>query len=986
MLNREQKLAVNNYGSSSVIVAGPGTGKTKVISEKIKYLINCKELSEERILAITFTNKAANELSERVSFITKKSFEAKTFHSFALDLIEKYQKRISKLDKDYILIDESTQLIFFINLIQKLELFSIEIKNNLFQVALEFQKTISRLKDFGVSLENFESLDFEDEKTKVDLYLVYSEYENYKKKKNFLDFSDILIFLKDLLVNNEKIRLEISSSYDEILVDEFQDTNKIQLEIINLIVNKTKSNLTIVGDQKQSIYSFRGANFNNLLEFKKFFPNSKEFILNKNYRSSKKIIECLNKFIPEIINNNEELLVSTSKNEGELNLIECETENSQISYLLERINFILSNNPKSTIGILTRKKSEAKFISQKLKEFNIKHNSNDFENYFNSEIIYFIISVLKIIENKNEANSQFYYLLTQMNIRKETIRKITRKSSLREKSIFKVLSVDKNISDFEGENKIIESFFSRINFLIEFYSTSKNLFNLINKIIVDFKLYQNLLIENDIENISNLNKFLNFTSNYILVYKKNNLIKFLEVIFINKKMNFDDLSEVSNSNIEVLTVHSSKGKEFDFLFLPFLNKGKFPLSFKKSLFQLPFDLTKNEIFLEEKRLFFVAMSRAKFNIDFLYVKRYGQNKNNSKSSEFLEFLEFFNLDKKLYSLENFDFKTTQEDIIKKEIIFKIKNLLLENNFILAKKEIDLLEQLFSKKSRKNNLIKFSNQFNDDFQFYQKRLELNSSFKNMEFVNLDFSKHIYSVSQLKTYEQCPKKYLFQYIYKIPTIAKHYFDFGTSIHTVLEHIVDNLKENISVELEYAKSISLLHKFWISKGYESAKQEREYFEKGLNIIKDFITKEIEIKKNNPTRKIIAKEKTFNFEINGKKIYGIIDRVDSVEGEFEILDYKTSNSQETKTQLNNSIQLFVYAMATKELFGKYPKKLGLWYLLHDKISLIEFNLKNLELVKENILKLIEGIEKQKFNSIPTLFNCKFCDYSDICPDSKFN
>ena len=271
---------------------------------------------------------------------------------------------------------------------------------------------------------------------------------------------------------------------------------------------------------------------------------------------------------------------------------------------------------------------------------------------------------------------------------------------------------------------------------------------------------------------------------------------------------------------------------------------------------------------------------------------------------------------------------------------------------------------------------------DNSKYFSSTHNINNNFED---IKINPEKMIYSVSQLKTYENCPKKYLFQYIYKIPTLPKHYFDFGTSIHTVLELILPEFDKNISKEILFKKAIKLLHSNWISKAYVDSKQEKEYFKKGIDSIKDFIEKEFELRLKK--RKIIALEKKFLIEINGKKITGFIDRIDKCENDFEILDYKTSNSIESQSQLKENLQLYVYAVALKKMeeFKVLPKKVGLWYLIHDKIISLDIDVENLDKVKEKIYKIITDIENNNFKPNPSKFNCTYCDFNLFCSSSLF-
>lgn len=964
-VNKEQKEAIEIVDKPLIVIAGPGTGKTTLITEKIDFLISNKGFCEDDILAITFTRKAAGEMSERVEAKTKKVFVAKTFHEFALSLIEEYHKFVPHIDKNYTLIDETAQLLFFLESLDEFKLGSVEVKNNVNLIASELQSAISRLKDFGVSLKDFEKFDVGDVSTKVDLMVAYSKYELYKKKNNFLDFGDLLLYVKELLESKANVREEVRSRYKYVLVDEFQDTNKIQLDILKLI--SEGDNLTIVGDLKQSIYGFRGANFGNLEEFKRHYSNFSEVFLHENYRSSKSVVESVNRCVLDL-SDEKELLDCKSDVDGEVSLVEAKSLSSQFSFIAEKVSKVLDMKGEKRVGILCRRKSELSLVASFIRNLGIKFNANEVTNLFEVEVVKSLILALNIVDNPKEANNEMFKLLFDFGMRGEAVRKVLRASGLREKSIFVLLN-DESVFDKSEDFEIAKVVFEKIDKVVKLKNSRASLYNVVREVIFEFNFYKLALLSNNFEAIDSLNQFLKFVSNYLNVYKNNDLERFLRVCEYSKGLEFGLEEGNRKQRVELLTIHGAKGKEFDYVILPFLNERRFPASFKKDKFEVVGQSDKKSFVEEEKRLFFVALSRAKVGCDLVYVKRYDENKFDSKPSEFLDVL---GLKRSVYEKEFEDLRLDLKDEVRLEIIEKINSFLIENKFDAAKQKIDLLSNLFGKKSLNSFFVA-----EGELEFYKKKLA------REKVLNVDFNvkSMVYSVSQLKTYEACPKKYLYSYVYKIPSRARHYFDFGTSVHAVLEGIVFEI-DKYSKEVLFARGVSSLKKGWISKGYENAAQEREYFEKGILAIKGFIDKELEVKKDG--RKVESVERKFVIEVEGKKILGFIDRVDKIGEEFEIIDYKTSNSCESDVELKKNLQLYVYSLAAKQEFGVFPKRMGLWYLIHDKISYVDFADIDFEGLKKRVVELIGGIESLEFSANPSFFNCKYCDYSSICPNSK--
>lgn len=960
MLTKEQQEAIKIQDTPLIIVAGPGTGKTTLITQKILNLIN-SGINPDEILAITFTQKAAEELTSRIESelnSISNSFQGKTFHSFAIEIIEKYKSFLPNLSQDFDLIDETNQLLFFLENIDNFKLNSIEIKDKL-EVARGCVSIVSKLKDFGYSLNNLESLNI-DLQTKVDLFSIISKYEQFKRELNLIDFGDLMLYLKELL-SNKSLQIQIQENFKYILVDEFQDTNLIQLEIINLL---SKNNITIVGDKKQSIYGFRGANYSNFDLFKKSKQNSKLIYLKENFRCSKNVLEQVNK-ITLNISSKEEVLNPNSNVSGIVELVESKNEFCELGFLVEKIKDLQSLGSSKTIGILTRRKSEAKTISEALNLAKINHHSPQINSFLLSNLVQDLINILRFLDSPKEDSISLFKILEDLDIRAETLKSISRKSSLNEKSLYQVIKSSDKFSDFEDENNKLLDLKSKLSFLLDLKSAKLSISGYILKVIEKFNLYQKALISENVFEIESLNSFLKFSKSALQTSKDKTLSRFLFIINLNKNV-FLEENDLIKHKVELLTIHNSKGKEFDHVFIPFLNDRKFPTSFKKSLFEIPeIDLSKDDFLDEELRLFFVALSRSKENLFLSYVSKFSQNKLNSKKSKFLDLL---NLNITKYSRE-LNPSLFRSDLEKEKFIKEITLDLTNSNFSEAKSKIDFLMNLESKQSTLNNYL---NDNSKNLIKYKK--------ENKDNLQINSSKMVFSVSQLKTYEQCPKKYLFNYIYKIPTTSKHYFDFGTSIHEVLEKI-EPLSKKLSKKELTLKALSVLSKSWISKSYESADQEKEYFEKGVKAIKDFINKELEIHK---TSKTISLEKEFWLNLDGRRLMGYIDRIVEKNGEVEILDYKTSNSKEPKSKLKENLQLYTYALAL--LQDKVtPKRMGLWYLIHDEIDLVDFKLETANKIKDYLLSLIKEIESSNFNPKPTLFNCKFCDYSKICKSSLF-
>jgi DNA helicase-2/ATP-dependent DNA helicase PcrA len=803
---------------------------------------------------------------------------------------------------------------------------------------------------FLIKIEDFEHFNKTIDKDKNN-----KDKENKKILKE-ITFSEEIINLYYNLNKNEEFNKkteEINNELNHILIENFiksflnkKDTNQNDIIKINEDLNKL---LSII----------KSTEFKYIKTKKQKIP----YLTKKTFLEKTNLI---NNQILEKINN----LTEIDQNKiGNIIGIKTENYKEQILYIIEELN---KNNEKESIGIFVNVKETYEYLKELFQYFNIKYNLI-FTADKSKENINLLISILKVINEPYTADLEIFKILEELNFENEIIKTLTRQSSLSEKSLYKYLLNNEKYVENELENKKIKQLIQKIIFLEKYWKTNKSYINLIKQI-----LNLNLI------NIHNYDKEIKIILREIEIFEKKehkkklyNLIEYLEFL---KRVDIE--KEIYNSNnhnrnIDVIFYEKSinYNKNYDKIYLLDFFYKSIPKKYKPINYKNKLNQNYSEFMKYEEFKFYKVLEKTINEITIIYpIKDDNQIKNlESIYSEKLDLL--FEQYKNKNNLDELIF-----DKINNEIIKEINLLISNKNFDSAK---ELIEGLINSQET-NNLNNFINPNSIHIKKKYEHIFNKINKKDITEINFDFSNHTYSVSQINTYLQCPKKYLYQYIYKIPTKPKHYFDFGTTIHAVLENIIDDIKEDSELDLIYSKAVKLLNEIWISKGYENEEQEKEYFEKGLITIKNFIIAQQKLLKLNKNRKTIEKEKDFLIKLNNKKIYGIIDRIDKIdENNYEVLDYKTSNTMEKLENLQNNIQLFVYALALKELYGKYPKKIGLWYVIHNKIKLISFNEKNLEKLKNDILKAINEIETANFKPKPSKFNCTYCDFSEICKNA---
>lgn len=592
-LNDKQLEAVEHKDGPCLVLAGAGSGKTKVLTQRIINLID-SGVSPYNILAITFTNKAAKEMRNRVEnelgSITDSIFIG-TFHSFGLRILREnyidigYTSNITILDTD-----DAKAIVKRI------------LKENGYDPAKYEIRTIinkiSSAKNDGISPDEYTKLFLND--LDIVIGLVYKEYTKLLKDNNSVDFDDLLLKPVELLKKNKIILEKYQERFKYILVDEYQDTNSIQYELCKLLASKYK-NIFVVGDANQSIYSFRNADYRNILNFEKDYKNAKVILLEENYRSTNNILKAAN----SVIKNNSEgkkLNLWSSKRDGELiDYIRCEDEIKEANFVINKIKDLVSNGYKySDIAVLYRTNAQSRVVEDAFVRNNIPHNIIGSYYFYNRKEIKDLIAYLKLIYNPCDSVS----LERIINVPK---RGIGAKSieNLRKKA------TENNISMFDAIDSGKELEFKKMILKLQEFSLNGNLSDLIEEILSTTGLRMEYEINKSLENeakVENLNEF----KTVALMFEESgiyDLQTFLENIAL-----VSDRGQYNNDGDEVsiMTLHSAKGLEFNVVFLLGMEEGLFP---HNRSFNSLSDLE------EERRLCYVGITRAKEKLYLLSARQ-----------------------------------------------------------------------------------------------------------------------------------------------------------------------------------------------------------------------------------------------------------------------------------------------------------------------------------------------------------------------------
>ena len=606
-LNDKQYEAVINTDGPCLVIAGAGSGKTKVLTHKIAYLMNEKNVKPWNILAITFTNKAAKEMKERVEKLVGEASNDMwigTFHSICVRILRKYIDRIG-FESSFIIFDTSDQKTVVKQCLKQLEIDDklLTDKSVLYE--------ISNAKNEMLEPEQYAlrtNGDFRKEK----IASVYKLYQSKLKENNAIDFDDIINFTIKIMLENPDVLEYYSDKFRYVLVDEYQDTNKAQFTLITLLAGR-HGNITVVGDNDQGIYSFRGADITNILNFEKDFPGSKIIKLEQNYRCTQNILDTAN----NVIKNNEtkyDKKLWTQNDRGDLaKIYRGDTEYDEASYIAEQINHLRRTEKYnySDFAVLYRMNAQTRSIEDILRREDIPYKIVGGLKFYERKEIKDIIAYLRLIQNTSDNIS----LSRIINEPKRGIGKTSLEN-------VEALSTQTGVSMYDIIKKADEYGLGRVyinsrEFIdqIEYLKAKKDE-NLISELIKETLnktgYTKALEQENTVEaenRIDNLNEFLTVAMEFEEESADRSLEEFLEGITLSSDL--DNVEETDDS-VTLMTLHSAKGLEFPVVFLIGMEEGIFP-GYKS--------IGEQKELEEERRLCYVGITRAKKNLYFTCAKQ-----------------------------------------------------------------------------------------------------------------------------------------------------------------------------------------------------------------------------------------------------------------------------------------------------------------------------------------------------------------------------
>lgn len=607
-LNKEQQEAVTTTEGPLLVIAGAGSGKTKVLTTRIAYLIQNIEIAPSNILAITFTNKAAKEMKERVVNLlgpVAYQIQISTFHSFGLSVVRDNYDLLG-YKKEFTILDSDDSLLIVKRILKDMNLDS-KIYN-----PRAIRNRISSAKNEMISpdeLEKFNACEF-DEKTVE----VYRKYQDKLESNNSLDFDDLLLKPIELFNNHPEVLKEYQERFKYILIDEYQDTNEVQYTLTKLLSKKSK-NICVVGDESQSIYAFRGSNYRNILNFEKDYKNAKIILLEQNYRSTKTILNAANDVIKHNKQRKEKNLWTDNDTGDKIIYHKSVDEKDESLYVTERINELLNKGVSlNDIVVLYRTNAQSRNIEEAMLRENIPYKVIGSFYFYNRKEIKDLIAYLKLIYNNDDDVSLTRIINSpKRGIGAKTLEQLNIKASVLGTSLYNVIDSGKELKFKE----LIDS--------LKQQSEGLSLTELVDVVLDKSGLKAELESEASLEaeaRLENLEEFKSITKNF---EERNGIISLSD--FLSEISLVADIEEHKDRDnvVTLMTIHSAKGLEFKYVFVIGMEEGIFPHSRS---------LNNDDELEEERRLCYVAITRAKEKLWLVGAKRrvlYGLDSMNPTS-------------------------------------------------------------------------------------------------------------------------------------------------------------------------------------------------------------------------------------------------------------------------------------------------------------------------------------------------------------------
>ena len=959
-LNQAQRDAVTHDAGPLLIVAGAGTGKTTVITRRIAWLIAQRRVRPEEILALTFTDKAAAEMEERVDQLVPYGYadvEIATFHAFGDSLLRGHSLEIG-LRNDFSVLSRAEQVIFLGDRLFELPLARYRPLGDPTRHLQAIITLVSRCKDDDIAPEDYvrcaevlraaaaaapddaEARDRAEQH--VELAATYAAYQALMGRADRIDFGDQIVLALRLLRTRPHVLNVYQRRFKYILVDEFQDTNHAQFALVKLLAAR-HGNVAVVADDDQSIYKWRGAAISNVVGFLDHYAGAKQIVLTQNFRSHQAVLDAAYRLI---VHNNPDRLEVRSGIDKRLVAVReppgpeprhwhYETATQEADAVAQTVRDRVEQGAwqLSDVAVLVRSNGDA---DQFLRSFNLRGIPWTFSGnagLYGRPEVRLLLAFLRAVAHPDDSVSVHY--LASSDLYQVPIVDLTRCATHADRKhrwLFDVLRSVETIPELEAEleEEARLSIRHLVADLVRYMELGREMptGELLYQFLVDSGWLARMSKaatardEAEVQNISKFFRRIQDASRTLRYDHVRELVKHLDALIDAGEDPAVTEADVETPAVRVLTVHKAKGLEFPVVFLVNLVQGKFPVQKRRDPLELPVELIRDAVppgdfhIQEERRLFYVGMTRARRELFFTSARDYGGTRERKVSQFVLEALD-----------------------LPKDAARPFRGAPVEE------------------------LERFAPPAEPDTASVPPMAESEEL--------------VLSHKQVDDYQTCPLKYRYVHQLRVPILRHHTVVYGSTIHAVVEFYLRR-----RVEGNYTSLEDLLAEYdrkWLNQGFLTWEHQEARKAAGREALARFWHQE-EAEGVRPT----WVEKDFAFSIANNRVRGRFDRVDEDLLGATIVDYKTSEvtrQKDADRRVDENLQLKLYALAWREMTGRLPEWVELRFIETNLAGRRRPTEADLDEARAAVVTAAAGIRARRFDATPSRQACRYCAYSQICP-----
>ncbi|HVE80815.1 MAG TPA: ATP-dependent DNA helicase [Candidatus Dormibacteraeota bacterium] len=930
-LNPEQRRAVEHLDGPLLVIAGAGTGKTEVITSRIAYLINHHHIPASQIIALTFTDKAAREMEERVDTLLPLGLnlpQVQTFNSFGDQLLREYALDMG-LPISAKLMSKTQQLLLLIEHFDDLELEYFAPRGNPSDLFINLLGYFSTLRNELIQPEDYgkyaaksaESAAGEEEKLEADKHLelsnLYKKYTQIKKKKGLMDYDDQINLVIELMDKRPNISKEIRERYRYILVDEFQDTNYAQNYLLELVAGK-KGNLMVVGDDDQSIYKFRGAAVSNILRFSETFQDVERIVLTRNYRSTQKILDASYRLIQH--NNPDRLefkyqinkVLAASETGTEPTLLpqpDYHAETEAVAALLAKR--IASGTKPADIAVLARKHKQLEALVPSLQRHKVPFSLLGPQKLYKQPEVELVVHALRYLSDPHNSEA-LYHLLAREPFKLDIHQLAAAAGGAKRMNMPLRQYLQEHHTGSKDFNASLTKFLAFFDALRD-SAANRSVLEVAYSFLTESGYIRQLETRADQDptipaRFKNLERFLQLLTDFSSIAHDASLQAFASQFDHFRDFTSEEAFQEADyalDEVRLLTIHQSKGLEFETVVLFDFNQTDFPGSSRTESLKIPDTLLAGEVLpagnwhlQEERRLAYVAMTRAKKELVMTFSPNHG-SKRLRRPSIFLQ------------------------------------------EALGDKVEIPEAETATFTLDRFASVA-------DNKKLVQSRL-----YDNKGRLRL-------TPYQIDDYLTCPYNFRYRVLLQVPQGPNPVLMYGNIIHQAINQYYVMKRQG---KIDEAVLLKMIEDLWVSQGFTTKQQEDKMIKQAQSTVKKFI-----VQGSKSDLMPVHSEHPFQFELPSHKLV-VSGRFDAVfqypDGQVEIRDYKTGQTDDeakAEDRAKKSIQLGIYALAWEKITGKAPDIVALEFVDTGTRGTTHKTAKQLMAIEEKIIAVSEGIRAGRF------------------------